>query len=154
MDGGAWVSLGTLVVGLVIFAIGLVQYRKAQQWKVAEFVANEFKDFERDLQIDDALTMLDWNPIKMPLAAIGDGKQYEIDHQMIGDALRDHMDVPSGFPQPLAGIRMTFDYLFGRLGRFEHYICRRANQERRPRSVPDLLGGSPKRRGTDTRGRN
>src|SRR4051812_8365932 len=61
MELGHWISLGTAGAALIAFIVGLIQYRHAQRWKRAEFVAKEIKEFKNDPAIRNALLMLDWN---------------------------------------------------------------------------------------------
>src|SRR5437763_11822396 len=61
MELGHWISLGTAVAALIAFIVGLAQYRHAQRWKRAEFVAKEIKELKSDPAIRNALLMLDWN---------------------------------------------------------------------------------------------
>jgi hypothetical protein len=49
-----------LVGAAIAFAIGLVQYRRAQQWKRAEWVAQEMKQLFSDPIVQAALMMIDW----------------------------------------------------------------------------------------------
>lgn len=50
----------TLLGAAVAFVIGLIQYRRAQQWKRAEWVAQEMKGVFSDPLVQAALTMIDW----------------------------------------------------------------------------------------------
>ena len=61
MKPNDWIALFGVVAGLIAFLSGLYQYIKAQQWKKAEFVVKEIKEFEADTQINLAMQMLDWN---------------------------------------------------------------------------------------------
>lgn len=57
-------SLG-VVVALLTFMFGIHQYGVAQQWKRAEFVAKQIKEFEDDTVVRNAMLMLDWNERKI-----------------------------------------------------------------------------------------
>ena len=61
MDPGNWVALLGVIAGLIAFVAGLFQYVRAQQWKRAEFVGKEIKEFESKPAIRIAMQMLDWN---------------------------------------------------------------------------------------------
>jgi hypothetical protein len=41
-----WLTLGGLAAAIATLIFGLVQYRNAQEWKRAEFVAGVIKEFE------------------------------------------------------------------------------------------------------------
>ena len=83
-----WIGWAGILVAIVGFAIGLMQYREAQRWKVAEFVANEFKEFEADPVVSNALTLIDWNPMFLVLVVEPSGRKGPlISHQDIERAL-------------------------------------------------------------------
>ena len=46
---------------------GFYQYRKAEQWKRAEFLAKEMKDFFANCDVRNALTMIDYSPRRVNL---------------------------------------------------------------------------------------
>jgi hypothetical protein len=47
--------------------VGLSQYRRAQEWKRAEFLANEIKELLADRKASNALTMIDWSARRIKL---------------------------------------------------------------------------------------
>lgn len=60
-------ELAKLMVSILGFAgtiitiwMAIRQYRRAEQWKRAEFVAKEVKDFENSPMVRNALSMIDW----------------------------------------------------------------------------------------------
>ncbi len=55
---------------IVVFAVGLWQYSRAQQWKRAEFLAQEMKDLLADPKSSNALIMIDWALRRIRLRAI------------------------------------------------------------------------------------
>jgi len=61
--------LKCLVAGgaLIAFAIGLLQYRKAQLWKRKEFLGTEIKVFLADTIVRNALLLIDWGSRRIPL---------------------------------------------------------------------------------------
>ena len=126
MEESDWIAIFALLFAVLGFVVGLFQYRKAQRWKIAEFVANEFKEFENDPVVADAMLILDWNPIKTPLAIMAETgrklSEYPINHNDLEESLRHHGDVPQGFSEKQSILRQTFDHFFAKLGRFEHYI--------------------------------
>lgn len=52
-------------IAALVFA--LMQYRRSEQWKRAEFIANEIKDFEADAVVQNALLMIDWGKRRINL---------------------------------------------------------------------------------------
>jgi hypothetical protein len=56
----------------VAFLIGLRQYRRAEQWKRAEFISSETKEFFANPRVGLALTMVDWSGREIPLSAVRD----------------------------------------------------------------------------------
>lgn len=64
-----------LVVSILGFAgtiatilLAIRQYKRAEQWKRAEFVAREVKDFESNPAVRNALSMIDWSTRRVNLA--------------------------------------------------------------------------------------
>ncbi|HEY6331626.1 MAG TPA: hypothetical protein VI756_20035 [Blastocatellia bacterium] len=45
---------------IMALLFGLLQYRKSERWKRAEFVAKEIKEFESDPLVQNAMLMIDW----------------------------------------------------------------------------------------------
>ena len=45
------------------FVVAIVQYKRAEKWRRAEFVVREIKDFESDPTIQNALLMIDWEVV-------------------------------------------------------------------------------------------
>ena len=72
------VSILGLAGALVVFVVGLTQYRQAQQWKRAEFVANEFKELQQDRRATTALTMIDWASREIKLHAAADPTDQQV----------------------------------------------------------------------------
>lgn len=56
----------------IVFVVGLMQYRTAQQWKRTEFVVNEFKGILKQPKVATALQMLDWAVRSLKLGAAED----------------------------------------------------------------------------------
>jgi hypothetical protein len=94
------------VVGAAVaFVIGLIQYRRAQQWKRAEFLAKEMKELGSDLRASTALTMVDWAVRRIRLYAVDDSKEQVrtlVTYAMQAQALRPHVinDANSGERAP------------------------------------------------------
>jgi hypothetical protein len=92
------------------FAVGLVQYRRADYWKRSEFLAKEMKEYFADPKVMLALTMVDWgerdiqlfDPPKPGSGSVDSGER-TIDRALQCQALRPH-DWP-GLTPPAAGTK-------------------------------------------------
>ena len=101
------------------FLIGVSQYRKSQQWKRAEWVAQEMKDFLGDPLVQAALQMIDWGNRHVRLAP---GSEPEaVTNSSVKAALRDHRG-GQGFTETEANIRDCFDRFLDGLERFDSYV--------------------------------
>jgi len=74
---GVIVSLVGFIVAAIAFFVGLHQYNRSQQWKRAEFLANEIKELLADPKAVNALTMIDWGARKIKLHSIEDPAEKE-----------------------------------------------------------------------------
>ncbi len=107
----------------VAFVVGLLQYKKAQRWKRAEWVSQEMKEFLTNPQVDAAFKMVDWGwrPIQLfPHRENPDRLEF-ISAQEIVDALRPHGNGCT-FTEKETAVRDAFDTLCDGLERFESYI--------------------------------
>ena len=130
MDAREWVAVGTVAAAFVAFVAGLVQYRKTQGWKRAEFVAKEIKDFKTDPAIRNALLMLDWNERYIELFPHEEEPSKR--NALVTDALLAHALAPlpdksaarlhEEYKKEEIAIRAAFDLLFDALERFEYFI--------------------------------
>ena len=125
MDIKTLISLAGVLLAAVGFVIGLFQYRKAQRWKAAEFVAGEIKDAFADPMVRFALHLLDWNSSIHDLSQQTGNDRLKCVH--ISDmnlvaALIPHVNRSKGYNAVEVRIRLAFDELLGRLQRFEHFI--------------------------------
>lgn len=130
-------------IGAFLFA--LMQYRRSEQWKRAEFIANEIKDFEADPVVQNALLMIDWGKRRINLFLIANPTSRDLVHitrDVQWKALLPHTVkqknpeydtwVPSSdeingedrttFTFVEAKIRDTYDVLLTRLDRFASFI--------------------------------
>jgi hypothetical protein len=76
MQASDWISITGITSGVVVFIVGLLQYRKAQRWKRSEFVATEIKATFADKRVRVALFMLDWNQMKYDLSVDTNNDQH------------------------------------------------------------------------------
>ena len=124
MDAGVWISVVGIAAGLAAFVAGLRQYIIGQQWKRAEFVAAQIKEFEAYVGAGIAMTMLDWNVRTIQLFPSEEEptKQWvNVNDKILAAALIPHTQRPN-FTHEEAAIRDAFDQFFDGFERFEHYI--------------------------------
>jgi hypothetical protein len=116
------IKLLTLLLAVIALFKGLYEYRKAQQWKKAEFLAKEVKEFYADENVDRALKMLDWNWMTIPLFEneIEGRKSFEFKDEMLITSLSKHDE--SEFTEEETVIRLIMDDFLYRLGMFQNYI--------------------------------
>ena len=124
MDTGNWITLAAMSGGLMAFLAGLMQYRRAQRWKRAEFVAGEVKEFKADPMVRNALLLLDWNERAVelfPHDADPEKRNVRVADRTIGETLVPHT-MRSEFSRVEMALRDTFDRFFDRLERFEYFL--------------------------------
>jgi hypothetical protein len=124
MGAGNWLTLAAMIGGLGAFLAGLFQYRHAQRWKRAEFVANEMKEFKAEPRVRNALLLLDWNERAVelfPHETDPEKRSVRIEDRTIKDALVPHIARSVFSPVEIA-LRDTFDRFFDRLERFEYFL--------------------------------
>jgi hypothetical protein len=62
------IAQGLGLIGTFIAAVLAVRtYRRTEQWKRAEFVAKEMKEFFDNLRVQNALLLIDWGIRRIPL---------------------------------------------------------------------------------------
>jgi hypothetical protein len=86
-------SAGGAAGATIAFLVGILQYRKAQQWKRAEFLASEIKSLFENSKVSTALTMIDWSLRRIKLRALADSNDQErttVTQAMQCDALLPH----------------------------------------------------------------
>ncbi|HEV7409510.1 MAG TPA: hypothetical protein VGO01_13575 [Bradyrhizobium sp.] len=119
------------------------QAREQQNWKKAEFLANQVKDFYADDIVDHVTRMVDWSTCKIrfdeierPVLCVQDNIEnsmakneeslrkefFDEDRVVIvAQALRLHTD-NGQFTELENAVRNEFDWFFFRLGQFQHMI--------------------------------
>lgn len=129
---------------IAAFIFAFVQYRRSEQWKRAEFIANEVKDFESDPLVQNALLMIDWGTRRINLflssdlrtadfvkitrevqwKALHPIKQKYLDYRASdpSDSESNNKSGASTFTVVEAKIRDTYDVYLTRLDRFANYI--------------------------------
>ena len=98
-------ALAGAVVG---FCVALYQYRVAQRWKRAEWVAGEMRAFLDDAWVRVACTLIDWGARRVHLPPESPEEVLVTDDE-IGAALVHHRERPGGFRPKEALNRDTFD---------------------------------------------
>jgi len=114
-----------LIGAAIAFGIGLLQYRRAQQWKRAEWIAQEMKQLVGDPIVQAVLLMIDWGSRRIPLYPDRDNEAERyvlLNDDQIAHALMSHEDRPEGFTELEADIRAAFDRLLDGLERFNSYV--------------------------------
>jgi hypothetical protein len=115
----------TLVGATLAFAVGLVQYRRAQHWKRAEWVAQEMKGLFGDPVVQAAFLMMDWGSRRIPLypdRREETDRYVRLTNEVVADALMLHDHRPEGFSDLEADIRAAFDRALDGLERFHSYV--------------------------------
>jgi hypothetical protein len=97
-----YLSIAAYLGGLAAFAIGLLQYRRADYWKRSEFLAKEMKEYFADPQVTIALTMIDWGIRRVRLFEPSkdsqrlDSGERRVDRALQCSALRPHTMLRAG----------------------------------------------------------
>ncbi len=118
-------SLIALAGGLIAFLISLWQYRKAQLWKRAEWIAQEMKAFFNDPMVQNTLIMVDWGKRRVQL--FPQHEKYAERFVVVTDddikmALMPHEE-RQGFTESEAAIRDCFDKFLDGLERYSSYVA-------------------------------
>lgn len=108
----------------VAFLLGLLQYRQAQRWKRAEWVAQEMERFFADRAVHAALKMIDWG--KRPVELYPNREKFDERYEIVTDdeiaeALKGHDERGAYLPREMA-IRDIFDQFLDRLERIYAFI--------------------------------
>src|SRR6185295_20218314 len=101
-----------LLGAAIAFGSGLFQYRRAQQWKRAEWVAQEMKLLFGDPRVQAALLMIDWGSRRIPLYPDRENvsdRYVLLTNDTVARALMLHSERPEGFSDLEADIREAFD---------------------------------------------
>lgn len=117
-------KLAGLTGAAVGFFMGLSQYRKAQRWKVTEFVGNEIELMKRNQSVRAALFMLDWSKRKIELFPDREDREKRwavVTHDNVIAALQPH-DERTAFSTEESRIRDIFDDYLDALVRLQQFI--------------------------------
>ena len=113
-----------LVVAAAAFAIGLGQYRKAQAWKRAEWVAQEMRELMERPLVRSALQMIDWglrDVVLFPDAVPPAPRAVEITSAQVERAMMPHEE-HGRFSDSETAIRDAFDELFDGIERLAAHV--------------------------------
>ena len=113
-----------LIGAAVAFIAGLLQYRRAQQWKRAEWVAQEMKALFSNPLNQAVVLMIDWGSRSIPLYPDREDAAQRfvwVTDDDVAKALMAHEDRPQGFSALEADIRAAFDRWLDELERFNAY---------------------------------
>jgi hypothetical protein len=101
------VSIIGLLGAAIAFVVGLNQYRRAQEWKRAEFLANEIKELLADRKATNALTMIDWGARRIRLDP--EGQPTVVTYAMQSKALLPHTFVELSAGAPIESSESSID---------------------------------------------
>jgi hypothetical protein len=123
VDWDKLIARGTPVGALLVFFYGVWKYNRAQQWKRAEYVAQEMKEFNRKESTQAIKVLLDWiNPeISLP-DETGAIKLTRVADAEVPVALRIPTDSSEHFNRKEFALRGMFDEFFDNLDQIGHYL--------------------------------
>jgi hypothetical protein len=118
---GNLIALLGIISGLIAFSFGIYQYIKGQEWKRAEFVVNLIDKFESQIQVKNAMLMLDWNSRQI---VFSDKTSIYFEDNILEHALTIHTRLALGdeYTEDESKIRDAFDVFFDGLQRFDQHI--------------------------------
>ncbi len=110
------------LIALITFIKTSLQYSKAQKWKKAEFLAKEIKEFNNDLDVQNAFLMLDWNVIDITTSksTVEGIEKFNFNDEIFEKSLKHHSETL--FTPEEAVIRLIMDSFLFKLGMFRNYI--------------------------------
>jgi hypothetical protein len=108
------------ILGLLTFFKAIWEYTKAQKWKKLEFIANQMKEFNNDVEVKKAMQMLDYTNREIELY----GVKVVITNELLESALCPDLEGKNknGFTLQEAQIRDIFDHFFEKLSIINQYI--------------------------------
>jgi hypothetical protein len=120
-----WLKLAALIGAATAFIVGLGQYRKAQKWKQAEWVAQEMQGFFSDTAVCSALRLIDWSSRRVdlfPNESDPEKRSVKVSDARLAKALERHSDRPEGFDETEAALRDMFDHFLDRVERINCFV--------------------------------
>jgi hypothetical protein len=136
------VSIITLVGTAVAVVVTIKSFRRTEQWKRAEFLATEMKEFFADPRVCNALSLIDWGARRIPLleptepdqGKVRVTRQFQVrallPHTLLDFSTASDADQPSEITESKmrrysteeAAIRDCFDAFLDGLERFSSYV--------------------------------
>ena len=120
-----WLKSVPLAIGVLTLIFGVVQYKRAQDWNRAEFVAAEMQDFESKLEVRQAMRIVLWDgrSVRLFPERLPGQDSVVVTDEMLGSALRPPDSTPgaTAYSDDLAQISDYFDVFFDGLERFGHF---------------------------------
>src|SRR5262249_17437523 len=115
------ISSLTIVSGVLVFLVGVIQFLMAERWKRTEFLAKLYKDFVDDPDARRAMWMLDWQNRRINFGSDTHPVFVKYDYNMLISALQKHNNATI-FTADEVRIRDTFDRFFSYVEQFERAI--------------------------------
>lgn len=111
---------------VIVFAIGLQRYLKAEKWKRGEFIAAQIKDFEADRKIQLSMAMLDWSNRRLCFQSDECDKAtlIKVNDALLSSALLPHT-VAGGYYSDEMTIRDCIDHYLDMLMRIDNFVTTR-----------------------------
>lgn len=119
----AVLGVAGVVVALFVFFKGRGEFQKSQQWKEAEFIAQEIKQMQSSQHHRAVTSMLDWEdrPIAVPGTAGRPAAGFVVNSEWLGLALLSHRRVRK-FGDAAKCVRDIFSDFFDDWNRLGHYL--------------------------------
>jgi hypothetical protein len=106
---------------ILVFGLGVSQYRSSENWKRSEFVAEQIKEFNADKTNRAVLLMMDYDPARVelfPQKADVKDRYVEVNFAMLVKAIAHEKDLSDGEFQ----IRIFFEHFPTSLSRFNYFL--------------------------------
>ncbi|NEQ50159.1 MAG: hypothetical protein F6K11_08520 [Leptolyngbya sp. SIO3F4] len=115
--------IGAFLISLTVFVKGILEYSKAQRWKKAVFVADEVKDFYENIDVQRALTLLEWheNTIHLKPHELDGQTKLQVSDDLLISSLRVNVPHSAFTPEELL-VRSLFKVLFNRFTMFDNHL--------------------------------
>jgi hypothetical protein len=114
---------------LFLFFIGLRRYKREQEWKRKEFIANEIRLFNDDPMVKNVLLMLDWSVRKIELFPDKNKRNKRfvtVNRALLSSALAHHLEKIKSdedrFTEEEVAIRDHFDRFLSYFERFNQFL--------------------------------
>jgi hypothetical protein len=106
---------------ILVFGLGVSQYRASENWKRSEFVAAQIKEFNADKINRSVLLMMDYDPARVELfpekTKVGD-RYVDVEFRTLINAINKE----KGTSEVEFQIRIYFEHLLTALSRFNYFL--------------------------------